>query len=89
MRLAEVWMDEFAEYYYIREPAIRSLDYGDVSAQKKLREKLQCKSLLMMFYKNFHHHREMLSGEKYVEENFVRENDCFFSSVKMLNIQFV
>jgi len=43
MRLAEVWMDEYAEYYYIREPAIRSLNFGDISVQKKLREKLQCK----------------------------------------------
>jgi polypeptide N-acetylgalactosaminyltransferase len=43
MRLAEVWMDEFAEYYYIREPAIRTLNYGDVSERKRLRENLQCK----------------------------------------------
>ena len=43
MRLAEVWMDEFAEYYYIREPAIRTLKFGDISERKQLRERLQCK----------------------------------------------
>jgi len=37
-------MDEYVEYYYRREPAIRTLDYGDISDRKKLREKLQCKS---------------------------------------------
>ena len=44
MRLAEVWMDEYKEYYYIREPQIQRLPIGDVSEQKAIREKLQCKS---------------------------------------------
>lgn len=43
MRLAEVWMDEYKEYYYIREPQIRKLELGDISAQVSLRNKLQCK----------------------------------------------
>ena len=36
-------MDEYKEYYYIREPQIRKLDFGDVSEQKAIRDKLQCK----------------------------------------------
>ncbi|CAF1246323.1 unnamed protein product [Rotaria magnacalcarata] len=44
LRVAHVWMDEYAEYYYRREPAIRNLKFGDISERKKIREKLQCKS---------------------------------------------
>lgn len=43
MRLAEVWMDEYKEYFYTREPQIRRLEIGDISAQVALRDKLQCK----------------------------------------------
>jgi len=42
-RVAAVWMDEYAEYVYKHRPHYRQLDPGDVSAQKALREKLQCK----------------------------------------------
>ena len=43
MRLAEVWMDEYKEFYYIRSPEIKRLEIGDISAQIAVREKLQCK----------------------------------------------
>ncbi|XP_054263275.1 N-acetylgalactosaminyltransferase 6-like [Macrosteles quadrilineatus] len=42
-RVAEVWMDEYAEYLYMRQPHIRSIDPGDLTEQKAVRERLQCK----------------------------------------------
>ncbi|KAI5096258.1 polypeptide N-acetylgalactosaminyltransferase 10-like [Silurus meridionalis] len=43
-RVAEVWMDEYAEYMYQRRPDYRPLSVGDVSGQKELRLRLGCKS---------------------------------------------
>jgi len=43
VRLAEVWLDDFKNYYYER---IQNQlgDYGDVSSRKSLRNSLECKS---------------------------------------------
>lgn len=43
-RVAEVWMDEYAEYIYQRRPEYRHLSAGDVTSQKELRSNLNCKS---------------------------------------------
>ncbi|XP_045521335.1 N-acetylgalactosaminyltransferase 6-like [Pieris brassicae] len=43
-RVAEVWMDEYAQYLYKRRPNYRNIDTGDISEQKALRERLRCRS---------------------------------------------
>ncbi|CAJ0941231.1 unnamed protein product [Ranitomeya imitator] len=43
-RVAEVWMDEYAEYIYQRRPDYRHLSPGDVASQKELRAKLNCQN---------------------------------------------
>ncbi|XP_063450020.1 polypeptide N-acetylgalactosaminyltransferase 12 isoform X2 [Pan paniscus] len=43
VRAAEVWMDEFKELYYHRNPRARLEPFGDVTERKQLRDKLQCK----------------------------------------------
>ncbi|XP_064484396.1 N-acetylgalactosaminyltransferase 7-like [Ornithodoros turicata] len=42
-RVVEVWMDEYKEYFYTREPLAKYYDAGDVSEQLVLRNRLQCK----------------------------------------------
>lgn len=43
-RVAEVWMDEYAEYMYQRREHVRKANPGDLSEQRAVRERLNCKS---------------------------------------------
>lgn len=43
-RLAEVWLDEWKDFYYAMNPAAKKVDKGDLTERKELRKKLKCKS---------------------------------------------
>jgi len=43
VRLAEVWMDDFKELFYKRQPHAKDIDFGDVQDRANLRNQLQCK----------------------------------------------
>lgn len=42
-RLAEVWLDQWKDFYYAINPGARNVEVGDTSYRKELREKLKCK----------------------------------------------
>ncbi|XP_069814303.1 polypeptide N-acetylgalactosaminyltransferase 12-like [Dendropsophus ebraccatus] len=43
VRAAEVWMDEYKELYYHRNPHARLEPFGDVTERRELKNKLKCK----------------------------------------------
>lgn len=43
-RLAAVWMDDYKNHFFKQRPSAITIEYGDVSARVKLREKLMCRS---------------------------------------------
>ncbi|XP_050093834.1 putative polypeptide N-acetylgalactosaminyltransferase 10 [Anopheles aquasalis] len=42
-RVAEVWMDEYKQYVYKKDPLRFSIDAGDLTKMKELRRRLNCK----------------------------------------------
>ncbi|KAK6743358.1 hypothetical protein RB195_010550 [Necator americanus] len=43
-RTAEVWMDQYKQFFYKMVPSARNVDPGDVSGRQQLRASLHCKS---------------------------------------------
>ncbi|CAH8484925.1 unnamed protein product [Schistosoma mattheei] len=44
VRTALVWLDQYSRFYFMLNPSALSVDYGDISKRKKLRQQLNCKS---------------------------------------------
>jgi polypeptide N-acetylgalactosaminyltransferase len=44
MRLAEVWLDDYKRYFYMFRGDLIGKDYGDVSARREIKDKLNCEN---------------------------------------------
>ncbi|XP_025103406.1 N-acetylgalactosaminyltransferase 7-like [Pomacea canaliculata] len=44
MRVVEVWLEEFREYFYIREPMVQGYPIGNISTQLLFKKEHNCKS---------------------------------------------
>ncbi|XP_069960585.1 polypeptide N-acetylgalactosaminyltransferase 5 isoform X2 [Cherax quadricarinatus] len=66
-RVAEVWMDEWRDFFFEMNPGARSVDYGDVSSRRKLRKDLKCKSF-RWFLENIYPESQMPLDYYYLGE---------------------
>ena len=44
MRVVEVWFDDWKKYFYMHKTHLKGMNYGDISKQLALKERLQCKN---------------------------------------------
>ncbi|XP_008686820.1 inactive polypeptide N-acetylgalactosaminyltransferase-like protein 5 [Ursus maritimus] len=44
LRLVHVWLDEYKEQFFLRQPGLKSVAYGNISERVELRKRLGCKS---------------------------------------------
>lgn len=74
VRLSEVWLDEYAKYYYQRIGNDKG-DFGDVSERKSLRRNLGCK--------NFKWYLDTIYPELFIPGEAVANGEVFYFILKI------
>ena len=52
-RLAEVWMDEWKDFFFAINPAAKNIDMGDTAKRKQLRKDLKCRGNIFQIFNLF------------------------------------
>uniref|UniRef100_A0A2C9LFP0 Polypeptide N-acetylgalactosaminyltransferase n=1 Tax=Biomphalaria glabrata TaxID=6526 RepID=A0A2C9LFP0_BIOGL len=74
-RAAEVWMDEYIQFYFAAVPSAKHVDVGDISERLALRDRLQCKPF-KWFLENVYPELKIPSVQDIAFGSIKQGNDC-------------
>ncbi|VDM41081.1 unnamed protein product [Toxocara canis] len=79
-RAAEIWLDDYKQFYFARVPTARFVDFGDISERLKLKERLRCKNFTWYVSEVYPELRFVFIYFLYVDEIFFDNIVDFISS---------
>ncbi|KAH9499637.1 Polypeptide N-acetylgalactosaminyltransferase 2 [Bulinus truncatus] len=74
-RAAQVWMDDYIQFYFAAVPSAKFVDTGDISERLSLRDKLQCKPF-KWFLENVYPELKVPNAQDIAFGSIRQENDC-------------